>query len=224
MNLFKQPVKKLIEKKDFDGLNQLLTNNPNLANEGITIPFDFLCSTKAHPLHRICDGVFSGKITDTEAVALAKIFLANGAAIDGDKIKKEGTPLLAAASLHAELVGIFYIENGADIHYTYQNDGVSPLHWAAFCGQDKLVAKLIESKASIDKPDHTYYSTPLGWAVHCLQLEERKKLHNQVDCIKLLLHNGADRKKLNEEKDDYLFSLAKEDLELQNLLKGDSSV
>ena len=112
MNLFKSSIKKLIEQKDFYGLQQILATNQTLANEGITIPFDFFCKAKAHPLHRICDGVFSAKITDGEAVKLAKIFLANGANIDGDKIKKEGTPLLAAASLRAEQVGIFYIENG----------------------------------------------------------------------------------------------------------------
>ena len=116
MNLLKPQIKKLIETKDFEGLNQFLVNNPNLVNEGITIPFDFLCRVKAHPLHRICDGVISGKITDSEARKFAEIFLNNGANIDGDKDKNEGTPLLAAASLHAEQTGIFYIENAADVN------------------------------------------------------------------------------------------------------------
>ena len=123
--MIKQQVKKLIESKDFDGLKLILTNNPDLANERITIPFDMVSEAMAHPLHRICDGVHVGKITDDEAVQLAKLFLANGANIDGDKIIGEGTPLLAAASLRAESLGIFYIENGADIHYTYKNDGIS---------------------------------------------------------------------------------------------------
>ena len=218
MNLFKPQVKKLIENKDFDGLHQLLSKNPNLANEGITIPFDFLCRAKAHPLHRICDGVISGKITDNEAVKLAKIFLDNGADIDGDKDKNEGTPLLAAASLHAEQTGVFYIENGADVNYTYRNDGASALHWAAFCGLDKLVGKLIKSKASLDKPDDTYKSTPLGWAIHCLQSNDIGNKNNQVDCIKTLLKSGAETKKLDEEKKDYLLSLAKNDAELRHLL------
>ena len=112
MNLFKPSIKKLIENKDYSGLKQLLSENPNLANKGITIPFDMMCRKKAHPLHRICDAVFVGKITDTSAVKLAKLFLENGANIDGDKHEDEGSPLLAAASLHAEQVGIFYIDNG----------------------------------------------------------------------------------------------------------------
>lgn len=218
MKLFKPQVKKLIEKKDYNGLNRLLADYPELANESITIPYDSFCRSKAHPLHRICDGVFAGKITENEAIRLAKILLDNGADIDGDKDKGEGTPLLAAASLHAEQVGIFYVENGADVHYTYKNDGASALHWASFCGRDKLVYRLIKANASIDNPDNTYNSTPLGWAIHCLQSNDMGNKHNQVDSIKLLLKSGADTKKLDKDKNDYLLSLAKDDLELQNFL------
>lgn len=219
MNLFKPQVKTLIERKDFNGLKQLLANNPNLANEGITIPYDLLCRTKAHPLHRICDGVFAGRIADDEAVNLAKIFLDHGADIDGDKTKDGGTPLLAAASLHAEQVGIYYIDNGADVHYVYQGDGASALHWASFCGRDKLVERLIKANASIDEPDKTYHSTPLGWAIHSLQSNDMGNKHHQAECIKLLLKSGADPKKLDKEKNDYLISLAKDDAELHKLLK-----
>lgn len=218
MKLFKPQVKKLIEKKDYNGLNRLLDNFPELANESITIPYDFFCRSKAHPLHRVCDAVFAGKITEKEAIRLAKILLDNGADIDGNKFRDEGTPLLAAASLHAEQVGIFYIENGANIHYTYKNDGASALHWAAFCGLDKLVVRLIEANASIDQSDNTYNSTPLGWAVHCLQLGDMGNKHNQVNCIKLLLKSGGDIKNLDNIKTNYLLTLAKNDHELQTLL------
>lgn len=218
MNLFKSPIKKLIEQKDFEGLTQILTTNPNLANEGITIPFDFPSGTKAHPLHRICDGVFSGTITDEEAVKMAKIFLANGANVDGDKIKGEGTPLLAAASLRAEQVAILYIANGADIHYTYQNDGVTPLHWAAYCGQNQLVDRLIKANASIDTPENSYNSTPLGWAIQCLESNKNRKEDQHVACIKLLLKSGANINKLSKEKADYLHLLAKANIELKQLL------
>lgn len=47
----KHEMKTLIENKDYEGIRQLLVNNPNLANEGITIPYDSKCTTKAHPLH-----------------------------------------------------------------------------------------------------------------------------------------------------------------------------
>ncbi|NNF35203.1 MAG: hypothetical protein HKN68_13915 [Saprospiraceae bacterium] len=218
MNLFKPGVKKLIENKNANGLKELLSKNPNLANKGITIPYDLTCRVKAHPLHRLCDAVFAGRISDDEAVILAKILLENGANIDGDKNKHEGTPLLAAASLHAEQVGIFYIDNGADVHYTYNNDGASALHWAAYCGRDLLVERLIKANVEIDKPDKEYHTTPLGWAIHSLQTIDKGNEHNQLNCIKLLLKNGADTKKLDEKKSDYLLRLSKDDRDLQNLI------
>lgn len=218
MNLFKPPIKKRIEQKDFEGLQQILASNPSLANAGITIPFDILCTAKAHPLHRICDAVFSAKITEEESVKLAEVLLANGADIDGDKMKGEGTPLLAAASLRAQQVGILYIEKGADIHHTFKNDGASALHWAAYCGQNQLVDRLIKANASIDTPDNTYDSTPLGWAIQSLQTNNQRKEDQHIACIESLLKSGASLKKLSKEKADYLHLLAKKDMKLQELL------
>lgn len=208
-------VKKLIEQKDADGLRRILKDTPSLANEGITIPHEFFCKTKAHPLHRICDAVFAQKMTDNEAISLAKIFLEYGADING---YNDGSPLLAAASLHAEQLGIFYIDNGANINITDENDNASALHWAAFCGRDKLVDKLIKSNAVFDEPDKTHQSTPLGWAIHCLSSNDDGNQHNQLNCIKLLLQAGADTKKLSVEAKENLYSLADNDTELKNIL------
>jgi ankyrin repeat protein len=218
MSLFKPNVKKLIENCDFSGLTKLLSEYPNLANEGITIPFDIFCRKKAHPLHRICDAIFAGKISDYDAVKLVKVFLGNGAEIDGDKHKNEGTPLLAAASLHAEQVGIFYVDNGADVNYTYNNDGASALHWAAFCGRDKLVKRLIKANAKLDELDIEHKSTPLGWAIHALQSNDTGNKHNQLSCIKLLLKSGADLRKLDQVKNDYLRFMSTDDSELKKIL------
>lgn len=208
-------VKRLIEQKDADGLRKALAYKPKLANEGITIPYELFCRTKAHPLHRICDAVFAKKMTDEEAITLAKVFLEFGADING---YNDGSPLLAAASLHAEQLGIFYIDNGADINITDVNDNASALHWAAFCGRDKLVDKLIKSNAVFDKPDRTYQSTPLGWAIHCLSSNDEGNLHNQLACIKLLIQAGADIEKLSVEAKENLFSFAERDTELKNIL------
>lgn len=213
----KATVKQLIEQKNEVGLRQVLTYNPNLANEGITIPYDFLCRTNAHPLHRICDAVFAGKMTDEEAIILARVFLENGANIDGDR--NGGTPLLAAASLHAEKLGIFYIDNGADVNFTDYNDNASALHWAAFCGRDKLVDKLINSKALLDEPDTSYQCTPLGWAIHCLMSNDEGNKYNQAACIKLLLQAGSNTQKLSSEHNKYLKSIAETDNQLNYLLQ-----
>lgn len=218
MDVSKAEVKKRIEAKDYHGLSQLLAKHPHLANEGITIPYDPFCTAKAHPLHRICDGVMARKLTEDEAIRLAAILLDKGANIDGDKHKGEGTPLLAAASLHAEQVGIFYIDQGADVHYTYEKGGASALHWAAFCGRDRLVERIIQAGAATDEPDTEHNSTPLAWALHALMTNDTRNAHHQMDCIKLLLKAGAAMQKLNEEAKDYLITLAKEDPELQKLL------
>ena len=213
----KPKIKTLIENKDYEGIRQLLSNNPNLVNEGI--PCDKKNTSKAHPLHRICDAVFAKKITDEEAIAIAKIYLEFGADIDGDKIKEnKDTPLMAAASLHAEQLGIFYIENGANIHYADRQDGATALHWAAFCGRDKLVERLIQEKATIDQRDTSYNATPLGWAIQPLKTEDKLNTYHKVSCIKLLLKAGADVTALNNETIQYLHLLAKDDLELQKLL------
>ena len=191
-------MKTLIENKDYEGIRRSLANNPKLANDGITIPFDANCTVRAHPLHRICDAVFAKKITDEEAIEIAKIFLDFGANIDGNKlIENEGTPLLAAASLHAEQLGIFYIEQGADIHFADSQDGATALHWAAYCGRDKLVEKLIQKKASIDQRDKSHNSTPLVWALHPLITGDKLNRHHQVSCIKLLLKAGSNITALN---------------------------
>ena len=49
---------------------------------------------------------------------MAKIFLEYGANVNGNELtEKQDTPLIAASSLHADQVAIFYIENGANINH-----------------------------------------------------------------------------------------------------------
>ena len=212
-------IKTLIENKDYDGIKQLLADNASFANEGILIPYDVRCTIAAHPLHRICDAVFAKRITDEEAIKIAKIFLEYGADINGAQLKiNEDTPLLAAASLHAEQLGIFYIDTGADIYYKGRHDGATALHWAAYCGKDKLVEKLIREKAIIDQHDKSYNSTPLGWAIHSMMTDDKFNTHHQLSCIKSLLQAGADTTLLNKPANEFLNSLAKDDLELRTIL------
>jgi hypothetical protein len=44
----------IINSNDYKGIQQALSANPGLANEGI--PYDERNTAKAHPLHRIADG------------------------------------------------------------------------------------------------------------------------------------------------------------------------
>ncbi len=210
----------LIVKNDLEGIKAALTANPELANEGVTLNIDGNFNpAKGHPLHRICDAVCANKITDEEAITIAKIFLEHGANIDGFMAQGDNnTPLIAAASLHAEQLGIFYIEKGADIFYA-PADGATALHWAAYCGRDKLVEKLIEKGARVNQLENNYKSTPCGWALHVLETGDNMNLLNQLTCIKLLLKAGTDKKLLYPGSIEYLQNAAKTDAELKTLLE-----
>jgi hypothetical protein len=215
----KKGMKKLIDNKDFEGIKQALSNNPDLANRGI--PYDEVNTAKAHPLHRICDGVFSKKYTDEEGVTMAKLFLEFGANINGNKlIEKQDTPLLAAASLNADEVAIFYIENGANIHHAGSHGGTA-LHWAAWCGRDQVVRRLIQEGAEINKLCIDFKSTPLFWAVHGLKNGDKNNMHNHLACVKILVQSGADKNIPNFEGKTVFDLLNDEDLELREQLQGD---
>lgn len=184
-------IKRLIRHKDYLGLREVLSANPYLANEGIS--FDEHNSTLAHPLHRICDGVYAGIYTDEEAKKMADIFLEYGANVNGFGLEeKKDTPLVAAASLSADAVGILCIERGANIHHDGCHGGTA-LHWAAWCGRDILVKRLIAEKAEINKLCIDFKSTPLLWSVHGYVSGGRKRVDHYAECIRLLLDAGADK-------------------------------
>ena len=212
-----QNIKELMAAVNLPGLKELLAENRQLANEGI--PYDDKNTTKAHPLHRICDAVFSGIYSDEEAVEIASVFIKYGANINGyELIEGKDTPLLAAASLHAEKTGILYIENGADIHHPGCSGGTA-LHWAAWVGRDKLVKKLIEQKARINQRCIEFTGTPLLWAVHGYKFAGEKNRYHQVECIRLLLDAGADKTIPNKEGSLPFNLLDDGDTELITLLK-----
>lgn len=184
-------IKRLILHKDYESLQEALAVNPSLANEGLT--FDEHNTALAHPLHRICDGVYAGTYTDEEAKKMAEIFLEYGADVNGFGLEeKKDTPLVAAASLSADEVGILYIEKGANIHHGGCHGGTA-LHWAAWCGRDILVKRLIAEKAEINKLCVDFKSTPLLWAVHGYVSGGRKRVDHYGECIRLLLGAGADK-------------------------------
>ena len=209
-------MKNLITSKDFNGIKQALSANPALANEGI--PYDEVNTTKAHPLHRICDAVFSKKITDEEAVKLATLFLEYGATINGNTLtEKQDTPLIAASSLHADQVAIFYIEQGANINHAGCHGGTA-LHWAAWCGRAIVVERLIQAGAEINKICIDFKATPLFWAVHGLKNGDNNNTHTYLECINLLLRAGADKNIPNGQGKTVFDLLTDEDLELKEQL------
>lgn len=212
-------IKELIDSKNYQGLEQALANNPTLANEGI--PYDSVNTTLAHPLHRLCDGVFSGTYTDAEAVQMARIFLAHRANINGNDelIEKQDTPLVAAASLHADQVAILYIENGADLNHAGCYGGTA-LHWAAWCGRAQVVEKLVQQGAKINKICIDFTATPLFWAVHGLKNGGATSSSNYLECVRILVQAGADKSIPNCDGNIPLELLDDGDLELKELLNG----
>lgn len=210
-------MKTLIDHKDYQGIEQALTHNPALANEGI--PYDSVNTTLAHPLHRICDGVFSGTYTDAEGVQMARIFLAHGANVnDNGLIEKQDTPLTAAASLHADQVALLYIENGAILNHPGCHGGTA-LHWAAWCGRDKVVEKMVQQGAEINKICIDFKATPLFWAVHGLKNGGATSSSNYLECVRILVQAGADKTIPNCDGNTAFELLDDGDLELKELLK-----
>jgi hypothetical protein len=197
MNL-KGELGELIISKDYAGITNLLTVKPYLANEGIGLDDH----PKLHPLHRLCDVVFAKKITDEEAVSVANLLFEFGSNVNG--VQGEDTPLIAAASLHAEKLAILYIEKGADILSVDKQYGGTALHWAAFCGMDKLLERLIREKVPLEGRDTSYDGTPLGWAIQALIENKKDNLHHQTACVQLLIDAGADLSNLNEDAAAFL--------------------
>lgn len=211
-----QRIKALIESGDLAILKQVLQDNPVLVNEGL--PFDEENTTKAHPLHRICDAVFSKKITDEQGAELTKVFLEAGADVNAAPTEKNrDTPLVAACSLHADKVALLLIDRGADIHHQGCYGGTA-LHWACWCGRDVVAKKLLEEGAQINKLCDEFKSTPLFWAVHGLRFGGNENMHHQAECVKLLLAAGADKSIPNFEGYKPIDVLREEDGALQELL------
>lgn len=207
-------MRELMMANDLAGIRAALEKNPGLANEGVSC-FD-PNPAKAHPLHRICDGVHNGMYTDEDAIEMAKVFLEYGADINGVKmVEKRDTPLIAAASLNAETTGIFYISRGADIFHAGTHGGTA-LHWAAWVGRDKLVKELIEKGAEINKNCIDFLGTPLLWAVHGYKNSCRE---NQVECARLLIAAGADKTVKNFEGYTLVEFLAPEDTEMISIIQ-----
>ncbi|WP_461081986.1 ankyrin repeat domain-containing protein [Spirosoma flavus] len=206
----------LIANKELGAIQQALEQNPDLANDGI--PYDEKNTALAHPLHRICDGVMSATYSDDEAVEIATIFLQHGAKVDGNELTdNQDSPLVAAASLHAEKVGILYVEKGATINHPGCYGGTA-LHWAAWTGRDKLVQRLIEADAEINKRCVEFEGTPLLWAAHGFKFGGPENRHNQVECVRLLLAAGADKNAPNKGGTSPIEFLNEQDREMRELL------
>lgn len=169
-------------------LERVLRGNPSLALEDIPLPDN---STRAHPLHRVCDGVFNKNYSEETGVDLAKVLIKYGADVNGVKQPGRDSPMIAACSLYCDELALLYLEHGATIDHQGCHGGTA-LHWAAWCGRDVIVNKLLKMNPDINKLCIDFKSTPLFWALHGYRFGGDSNRHNQVNCARLLLEKGAD--------------------------------
>ncbi|XP_047064140.1 uncharacterized protein LOC124671864 [Lolium rigidum] len=116
------------------------------------------------------------------------------------------TPLLLAATSKHTATAAYLLEHGADPR-TAENDGESPLHWAAYNGDHELATLLLSRGANVGA------TNPRGTALH----DAAAQAHPAI--VALLLSHGADPKKVaNSVFTPLLSSLLGGSLECMKLL------
>src|SRR5215471_2428283 len=133
-------MKTAIQTGNFEALQLLLAEDPARADELIQWGENRCFLT--HPLHYISDMLFNGTLPKGKEVPLVDALVRAGANVNFQKPGKGETPLIGAASLAAEDVGIALLEAGADPTCRGMF-GETALHWAALLGEDRLAARLM---------------------------------------------------------------------------------
>jgi ankyrin repeat protein len=182
------PVQRAIEQGEVGDLRARLDADPALANT--IIRWGPNGKNPSVPLHYVCDMVFNGVVDAAAALPLAEALLASGAAIDTPHEYHGDTPLIGAASLLVEDVGLRLVEAGADV--TARGlFGATALHWASMHGLTRLAEALIEAGADIQLPDTEHDGSPFGWAVHGWKENKKGVPRTQPDVARLLVAAGA---------------------------------
>src|SRR5579862_5029714 len=153
-------VKTAICTGDIDALRLLLAEDSSRANALISWGTTNPCLT--HPLHFVSDMLFEGTLKKGKELPLVDALIQAGSNLDFQSERKADTPLIGAASLGAEDVGIRLLDAGArpEIRGIF---GETALHWAALLGEDRLVERLIPD-SDVNLEDAKYNSSSLGWA------------------------------------------------------------
>jgi hypothetical protein len=180
-------VNEAIRNGDAEALRQLLAENPTRANELIEWGNKKKCFT--HPLHYISDMLFNGTLPRGKELPLVEALIQAGADSNFQKDGKGDTPLIGAASLGAEEVGLRLLDAGAkpEIRGLF---GETALHWAALLGEDRLAKKLIPG-SDVNLSDEKYNSPPLGWAIHGWCDPPAGNHDRQREVVALLVAAGA---------------------------------
>jgi hypothetical protein len=182
-------VKWAIDAGDAKLLRDLLAADRTRANAPVRWGKNDCIDT--HPLHYVSDAIFEGVLDRSKALALVDVLIEAGADVNFHPPGSGETPLMGAASLGAEEVGLRLLDAGAKVDVRGQFNE-TPLHWAATLGLDQLVRRLIQLGADVNAQDQKYDSSPLGWALHGWMegtSGDRRSHHEEV--VRRLIAAGA---------------------------------
>lgn len=180
-------VKTAIGNADAEALRTLLSGDSSRANALIRWGNDDRIRT--HPLHYVSDLFFKKDLNVQAALAMVRVLIEAGADVDFQVNGKGDTPLIGAASLGAEDVGLALLDAGAEAQLR-GIFGETALHWAAMLGQDRLTSRLIE-RSDLNLKDEKYNSPPLGWAIHGYFNPPAGNRGEQHKVVALLVAAGA---------------------------------
>jgi len=180
-------VKIAIQNGDAAALRRCLALEPSRANALIHWGNNDCVLT--HPLHYVSDMLFTGVLQKGKELALVEALLEAGASVDFRKDGKRETPLIGAASLAAEDVGLRLLDAGAKPELRGEW-GETALHWAALLGGERLARRLIP-RTNLSLRDEKYDSSPLGWAVHGWLNPPAGNQGRQCEVAALLIAAGA---------------------------------
>ena len=180
-------IKTALHNGDADALRRLLSEDSSRANTLIRWGTNDCVQT--HPLHYVSDLLFEGKLQKGLELPLVDALIAAGANLDFQRNGKGDTPLIGAASLGAEDVGLRLLDAGAkpELRGLF---GETALHWAALLGEDRLAARLIAG-SDLNLKDEKYQSPPLGWAIHGWSNPPAGNQGRQRQVVVLLVAAGA---------------------------------
>jgi hypothetical protein len=180
-------VKTAIRHGDAEALRVLLTEDASRANAPVRWGANDCVLT--HPLHYVSDMLFDGTLRKGKELPLVEALIQAGADLDFQRNHKGDTPLIGAASLAAEEVGLKLLDAGAKVELRGLF-GETALHWAALLGEDRLAGRLIEG-SDLDLKDEKYNSSPLGWAIHGCYNPPAGNQGRQREVAALLIAAGA---------------------------------
>ena len=180
-------VRTAIRNGDLSALQILLLEDASRANA--LIRWGANDRNLTHPLHFVSDMLYEGTLSKGLELPIINALIQSGADLDFQINQKGDTPLIGAAGLLAEDVGLKLLEAGANA----QPRGIfgeTALHWAAFLGEDRLAAKLIDC-SDLNLRDEKYNSPPLGWAIHGFFNPPSGKRGRQCEVAGVLVAAGA---------------------------------